>query len=180
MEGSSAKVVSITANDPLHPISGLALSPSQCWVPTTLFIVGAALVATFLLKASETKAAIREEPDEGPLVPADARQHQRVLAKARQASHINSAAAYNKSGEFTKAMLELAKALAENSVCRAPATLPHNKEVMADLYRLHIRYTEQPPSFATLLQLQEMLGLTQEEAERIELELMHCPGAFAI
>ncbi len=74
-------------------------------------------------------------------------------------------------------MLELQKALADNSICRAPAVLSYSKEDMADLYRLHIRSCEHPPLFATLLQLQEMLGLSQEEAEKIELELMTIPGA---
>jgi hypothetical protein len=126
--------------------------------------------------------AVREQPDVDAAVVAsdDPKHHQRVLAKARQATHISSAVSYNRAGEFTKAMLELNKALAENSVCRAPAVLTYSKAEMENLYRLHIRNTEHPPNFATLLQLQEMLGLSQVEADRIETELLNSPGAFAI
>lgn len=174
----------MSVSDPLHPISGRSLSPDQCVGPTALFVGGAAVLAAFLLNIKTSKPAVREEEDADARTSRsevyDPRHHQRVLAKARQSTHITSASSYQKSGEFTKAMLELNKALVENSVCRAPALLSHTKDEMADLYRLHIRYTEQPPSFATLLQLQEMLGLTQEEAEHIELELMKSPGAFAI
>ncbi len=213
-----APAVSSVAVDPLHPISGRALDPAQCVPPTALFLGVAGLAVAFVLRVREKKAAIRERPDvdasasQDSATESDPRHHQRVLAKARQATHISSAVTYYKAGtcapvaaachalqqccaagcshparrpcagagEYTKCNLELAKALAENSVCRAPAVLAHTPEEMANLYRLHIRYTEQPPSFATLLQLQEMLGISQEEAERIELELLRSPGTFAI
>jgi hypothetical protein len=103
-----------------------------------------------------------------------------VLAKARQATCIQNAVAYNKAGEVTKAMVELGKALGHNSVCRAPANVSLSKDDLQGLYRLHITNTEHPPNFATLLQLQEMLGMSQEEAERVEMEVLQTPGAFAI
>jgi len=117
---------------------------------------------------------------QAPLHPEDPRHHQRVLAKTRQAANIQNAATYQKAGEITKAMLELSKALNNNSVCRTPAMVMLSPEDLAGLYRLHITNTEHPPNFATLLQLQEMLGLSQEEAERVEIEVLQTPGAFAI
>jgi len=54
---------------------------------------------------------------------------QRVLAKTRQAVNIQNAATYHKSGEVTKAMLELSKALNNNSVCRTPAMVMLSREV---------------------------------------------------
>ena len=75
---------------------------------------------------------------------------------------------------------ELSKALVNNSVCRCPATVAHTKDELHALYRLHLTNTEQPPNFGTLLQLQEMLGISQEEAERLEIAVLRSPGAFAI
>eukprot|EP00983_Pelagomonas_calceolata_P122340 1160898-Pelagomonas_calceolata.AAC.3 len=53
----------------------------------------------------------------------------RVLAKTRQAANIQNAATYQKAGEITKAMLELSKALNNNSVCRTPAMVMLSPEV---------------------------------------------------
>ncbi|GFH05543.1 uncharacterized protein HaLaN_00023 [Haematococcus lacustris] len=106
--------------------------------------------------------------------------HQRVLAKTRQAVQIASAVKYNKAGEVTKAVLELHKALASNSICRTPAIVNVSKSDLAALYKLHITHTEQPPQFATLLQLQEMMGLSQQEAEEIENAVLRSPAAFSI
>lgn len=144
---------------------------------------GAALtLAAFLLRSRIRRVAVQEPaPDaDAEYAREDPRHHQRVLAKARQATCISSAVSYQKAGEVTKAMLELHKALQHNSVCRAPATTMHSPEEVADLYRLHLTTTEHPPNFATLLQLQEMLGMRQDEAARIEVEVLSMPGAFAI
>lgn len=54
---------------------------------------------------------------------------QRVLAKTRQAANIQNAACYQKAGEITKAVLELSKALNNNSVCRTPALTTLSREV---------------------------------------------------
>jgi hypothetical protein len=45
------------SDDPLHPISGNALEPRQCWMPTALSIIAAGLLAAFLLKARERRSA---------------------------------------------------------------------------------------------------------------------------
>mmetsp|Transcript_28622 Transcript_28622/g.77215 ORF Transcript_28622/g.77215 Transcript_28622/m.77215 type:complete len:239 (+) Transcript_28622:538-1254(+) len=155
---------------------------SCCWGPALSFGAAVAL-ASYLLHKRERRPAYKEEPDmdlQAPLHPEDPRHHQRVLAKTRQAANIQNAATYQKAGEITKAMLELSKALNNNSVCRTPAMVMLSPEDLAGLYRLHITNTEHPPNFATLLQLQEMLGLSQEEAERVEIEVLQTPGAFAI
>lgn len=129
------------------------------------------------------KPAVKEMPDvdlKTTHPASDKEHHERVLAKARQAAHISAAVGYKKSGEVVKAMLELSKALEDNSICRTPAVVAHTKDELQDLYRLHLANTEQPPNFATLLQLQEMLAISISEAELIEKEFLHSPGAFAI
>jgi hypothetical protein len=45
------------SDDPLHPISGNALEPRQCWMPTALSVIAAGLLAAFLLKARERRSA---------------------------------------------------------------------------------------------------------------------------
>jgi len=64
-----------------------------------------------------------------------ARALQRVLAKTRQATNIQSAATYHKAGEITKAVLELSKALNNNSVCRTPAVVMLSPEVRGSGFR---------------------------------------------
>lgn len=122
-------------------------------------------LVSFLLRVRVKKPAVFEELDVDVAVKSssDPLHHQRVLAKARQAAHIRNAIAYQKTGELIKAMLELNKALASNSICRTPAVVTHTKDELVNLYCLHLAHTEQPPHFATLLQLQEMLGITQDE-----------------
>ena len=48
------------------------------------------------------------------------------------------------------------------------------------LYQLSIRSGEVPPNWATLLQLQELLGISQDEAERLELEVVESNASFSI
>lgn len=160
--------------------------PTQgpCWIPPLVFFGLATLFSAVILKNRKRKAAVTEELDEQLLQPSpeqDPRSYQRALARSRQAAYVTKAVAFSKAGEPTRAYMELARALAENSVCRAPLLDGHHsKDELFDLYKLHIKYSEVPSNFATLLQLQEMLALDQEEAEKIELAILQAPGAFSI
>jgi hypothetical protein len=48
------------------------------------------------------------------------------------------------------------------------------------LYKLHLKYTEMPPSFPLLLQLRELLGIGGAEAEQIETEVLQEGCCFSI
>eukprot|EP00201_Polytomella_parva_P000323 CAMPEP_0175087052 /NCGR_PEP_ID=MMETSP0052_2-20121109/29610_1 /TAXON_ID=51329 ORGANISM="Polytomella parva, Strain SAG 63-3" /NCGR_SAMPLE_ID=MMETSP0052_2 /ASSEMBLY_ACC=CAM_ASM_000194 /LENGTH=136 /DNA_ID=CAMNT_0016359343 /DNA_START=344 /DNA_END=754 /DNA_ORIENTATION=- len=109
------------------------------------------------------------------------RGYQRALARTRQAAYVNKAVSFLKSGDPARAHMELTRALVENSTCRSPLLDGiHTREEITALYRLHLESSEVPPNFAVLLQLQELLGLPQEDAEKIESEVMQSPGSFSI
>jgi hypothetical protein len=111
----------------------------------------------------------------------NSREYQRALASSRQQACIHKAVALQKGGEPVKALTEISKALTDNSICRCPLNDGHHsKEELQDLYKLHLRYGDVPPNYAILLQLQEMLTLSQDEAESIELEVLQAPNAFSI
>lgn len=164
------------------PIAGPGLNPSDCVVPVVGSIAAAVALVAFFLKARVKVPAVQEEADIDLAVQtsSDPLHHQRVLAKARQANHISSAVSYSRAGEVIKAMLELNKALMANAICRTPVVINHTPEEMTNLYRLHILNTEQPPNYAMLLQMQEMLGLDPKTAEAIEKEVLQGAGAFTI
>lgn len=68
-----------------------------------------------------------------------------------------------------------------------PCTLPHSTPLLPPLatqlvalYKLHLKYTEVPPSFPLLLQLREMLGLSGQEAEQIEATVLAEGCCFSI
>lgn len=147
----------------------------------------ATLFSLVILQKRERKSSVKEA-DEAllasilPNPEQDPRAYQRALAKTRQAAHITAAIAFDKAGEPARALMELQRALQENSICRSPLLSGHHSvSDLADLYKLHIKSSEeQPPAFATLLQLQELLGIAQDEAEKMELEVLQAPGAFNI
>lgn len=95
--------LSVGVSDPLHPISGVALQPRQCMLPTLASFGAAIVLVGLVLTKRERKAAVKEEPDVDLVVStssaADPMHHQRVIAKTRQAAHISSAVAYNRAGE---------------------------------------------------------------------------------
>ncbi len=163
-----------------------ARDPTQppCWIPPLIVVGLATLFSAVILQNRKRKPAVRET-DEVMLIPPspqqDPRSYQRALARTRQAAHVTKALAFLKAGEPARAYMELGRALSENSICRSPLLDGHHsKEELVELYKLHLKNTEVPPNFATLLQLQEMLGLNQEEADKIELDIMQSPGAFMI
>lgn len=104
-----------------------------------------------------------------------------ALARTRQATAVHRAIGFMNAGSSTRAMVELRRALHENSVCRSPLlSKNHSKKELENLYRLHLQNAEVPSDFATLLQLRAMLQLDFEEAERIEAEVMQQGAAYSI
>eukprot|EP00877_Chromochloris_zofingiensis_P008509 jgi/Chrzof1/3911/Cz13g13040.t1 len=137
----------------------------------------------FKLQSERPKLG-KKLPEPWPEVPnpqADPKAYQMALARTRQALDVQKAVAYMKAGEPARACVELHRALDENGICRSPLLDGHQtKDELMELYKLHIANTEVPPSFATLLQLREMLGLTATEAEKLELEVLEAGAAFSI
>lgn len=104
-----------------------------------------------------------------------------ALARTRQAVAVHRAVGFLHTGNTARAMVELRRALHENSVCRAPLlNTQHGAEEMQQLYRLHLQHTAQPADFAILLQLRTMLDLDFEVAEKLERELMEEGSAYSI
>ncbi|PNH07443.1 hypothetical protein TSOC_006114 [Tetrabaena socialis] len=165
----------ITTRDPTQP---------PCWIPPLIVFGLATLFSAVILKNRRRKPAVNETDELLPIPPSpnqDPRSYQRALARTRQAAAVTKALAFLKTGEPARAYMELGRSLSENSICRSPLLDGHHgKEELVELYKLHLHNAEVPPNFATLLQLQEMLGLNQEEAEKIELDVMQTPGAFSI
>lgn len=155
-----------------------------CWIPPLIVFGLATLFSAVILKNRKRKPAVTETDAVLPLPPSpqqDPRSYQRALARTRQAAAVSKALAFLKTGEPARAYMELGRALSENSICRSPLLDGHHsKAELVEIYKLHLQNAEVPPNFATLLQLQEMLGLNQDEAENLELEVMQTPGAFSI
>lgn len=104
-----------------------------------------------------------------------------ALARTRQAMAVHRALGFMNSGSSTRAMVEIRRALHENSVCRSPLLgKSHTKSELEALYRLHLENAEPPTDFATLLQLRSLLDLGFEEAEQIEAEVMRQGAAYSI
>lgn len=181
----SSPTVSV-ALDPFQAQPRSASVNPPCWIPPVIVLGLATLFSLVILQKRERKAAVKEADEAMLVLPPspeqDPRAYQRALAKTRQAAHITAAIAFHKCGEPARAFMELQRALQENSICRSPLLAGHHTLAdIASLYKLHIKSSEeQPPAFAVLLQLQEMLGISQDEAEKMELEVLHAPGAFSI
>ena len=51
---------------------------------------------------------------------------------------------------------------------------------MNNLYCLYVSNTEMPAKYSTLLQLRELLDIKEEEAERLEQEVLGSSSSFSI
>jgi hypothetical protein len=51
---------------------------------------------------------------------------------------------------------------------------------MARLYQLHLENTELPAKYSTLLQLREMLDIKENDAEKLEQEVLGSGSSFSI
>lgn len=171
----------------LHPQDPFAPSTSGCSWGTPILITGAISVgvAVFLKtlahKSQSFKAELGESVFPLPVPEADPKAYQMALARSRQCMYVSKAVVHMKAGDPARAMVELGRALHENSTCRS-AMLDgrYTKEELMDLYRLHLKNGPVPPSFATLLQLREMLSLSTAESEKVEEEVMSAGEAFSI
>lgn len=127
------------------------------------------------------KQQLLEPWPEIPRPDADPRAYQMALARTRQALDVQRAVAHMKAGEPARAMVELHRAMDENAVCRSPLLDGHQtREDLRDLYKLHLLNTPVPHSFAKLLQLRELLGIGNKEAEDIEVDTLQEGTAFSI
>ncbi|KAF8070852.1 hypothetical protein HT031_000933 [Scenedesmus sp. PABB004] len=153
-----------------------------CRIPVTLFALGAIGAAYwFKRQAEEPKKKLPEAWPEIPRPESDPVAYQKALARTRQAQDVARAVSHMASGEPARAMVELHRALEENSICRSPLLDGHQtKAELVGLYRLHIENTEVPPNFAVLLQLRQLLGLERGEAEAIEEDVLRQSQAFSI
>lgn len=175
-----------------HAAQVVAVDPSPArppnttqWTSTIPIVIAAALsfgpAYFFKIKAESTRKQQLEPWPEIPRPDADPKAYQMALARTRQALDVQKAVSYMKSGEPSRAMVELHRALDENAVCRSPLLDGHQtREELRDLYKLHLLNTAVPHSFATLLQLRELLGLSAQEAEDIEVLVLETGSAFSI
>lgn len=198
---SLAFSLNTTNSTPHHHLNCLRRSATQQQQPqcAQLAVAAAALGAAALLwKAAAGRAACANgasgangagagrqrclEPwPEIPRPDADPKAYQLALARTRQALDVQKAVTFMKAGEPARAMVELHRALEENAVCRSPLLDGHQtRGELRDLYKLHLLNTPVPHSFATLLQLRELLGIAPGEAEDIEVAVLEAGSAFSI
>lgn len=77
-----------------------------------------------------------------------------ALARTRQAVAVHRAIGFLNAANTARAMVELRRALHENSVCRAPLiNAKLGQTELQTLYRVHLENAPVPADFATLLQL---------------------------
>lgn len=111
----------------------------------------------------------------------DGREYKMALSRTRQAVAIHRAIGFLNTKNTARAMVELRRALHENSVCRAPlVNAQHDTQQLQELYRLHLENSSVPPDFGILLQLRTLLDLDFDLAEKIEREVMEQGSAYNI
>ncbi|CAK0755418.1 hypothetical protein CVIRNUC_002373 [Coccomyxa viridis] len=111
----------------------------------------------------------------------DSKEYQLALARTRQAMHVHKAAAFMNTSNSTRAVVELQRAMQENSVARCPVLgAQHEGGTMSNLYRLYVSDTEMPAKYSTLLQLRELLDIKEQEAEHLEAEVLGSSSSFSI
>ncbi|GBF93333.1 hypothetical protein Rsub_06371 [Raphidocelis subcapitata] len=170
------------------PYPAVASTPQTSQWSTALPLVAMAATtfgAAYFYKIKAEKAKPQQQQLEPwPEIPrpdADPRAYKLALARTRQALDVQRAVAYMKAGEPARAMVELHRALDENAVCRSPLLDGHQTRAdLRDLYKLHLLNTAVPHSFAKLLQLRELLGISNQEAEDIEVDTLEEGTAFSI
>lgn len=107
--------------------------------------------------------------------------YQAALARTRQAVSVQKALQYKSQGSPARAMVELRRALQENSTVREPLlNARQEQEQLYDLYKMHLQNTEVPAEFSTLLQLREMLAIDTRAAENLEEEALQSGAAMSI
>lgn len=118
---------------------------------------------------------------EAKLEAEDPMTYKMALARTRQAIFVQKAIGFMNIGSPARAMVELDRALKANAICRSPLlNTYHSKDEIDSLYRLHIRNSDQPPKFPTLLQLREMLDIDADAAEKMEMDILGKPPPLGL
>ncbi|DBA99326.1 TPA: hypothetical protein ACH3X3_011930 [Trebouxia sp. C0006] len=111
----------------------------------------------------------------------DSKDFKAAVARTRQAVSVQKAIGFIDASSPAKAIVELKHALEENGIARGPLlTNKYDKNDRLRLYQLHLQNTEVPPNFAILLQLREMLAISEMDAEQLETEVFDSGSAFSI
>ncbi|DBA75971.1 hypothetical protein WJX79_006400 [Trebouxia sp. C0005] len=111
----------------------------------------------------------------------DSKDFKAAVARTRQAVSVQKAIGFMDASSPAKAIVELKHALEENGIARGPLlTNKYDKNDRLRLYQLHLQNTEMPPNFAILLQLREMLAISEKDAEQLETEVFDSGSAFSI
>ncbi|CAL8466788.1 g6324 [Coccomyxa elongata] len=113
--------------------------------------------------------------------PLEAKEYNLALARTRQAMAVHRAIQYMNFGSPARAIVEVQRALQENSTARCPVlSAQYDGEDMNRLYRLHLENTEMPAKYSVLLQLREMLDIKEADAEKLEQEVLGSSSSFSI
>ncbi|KAK9821709.1 hypothetical protein WJX81_000480 [Elliptochloris bilobata] len=146
-----------------------------------------ALLAVGLSLAYRSWRAGKEAPDFHEPVdtfqqnPQESQEYKVALARTRQAVSVQKAIQLKNEGSQARAMVELERALQENSICREPMFSGlHDAREIRELYQMHVRSTTVPPNYAVLLQLRDMLELPARDAEALEAEVLGSGASFSI
>eukprot|EP00899_Mesostigma_viride_P012008 jgi/Mesvir1/20808/Mv07910-RA.1 len=104
-----------------------------------------------------------------------------ALARIRQSTCLDRAFQNMRSRNDIRCLVDLERALEQNSICREPI-LPgvYSSEEVEEIYRLYLRSTGGPPDFGKLLQLRDMLQLSQVRARALEESVQTDDSSFSI
>eukprot|EP00898_Chlorokybus_atmophyticus_P006114 jgi/Chlat1/6503/Chrsp45S05985 len=109
-------------------------------------------------------AAEEAQPSEG---------YEQALARIRQSTMMDRALAFLRARNDARCVVELDRALEQNSICRTPVMSSiYDQQDLYELYRIKLRTSQDgfPSDFGVLLQLRKMLVISDEDAEVIEEE----------
>lgn len=166
---------------PPKPVSQGA-SPLQKGVGFAIAGTAAGIALFKLLNSRNArKQAEAEQLQDSQGNPEDSKEYKAAVARVRQAVSVQKAVGFMDASRPAKAIVELKQALMANGLARGPLLHSrHSKEDHLKLYRLHLENTEVPPDFAVLLQLREMLSISEADAEKLETEVFESGSAFSI
>lgn len=175
----------------LHTAESASIPPKPVTQSTSLLQKGlgltlvVSLAGILLLKQFTSKPAnVAESGDdtqESQGSHQDSKDFKAAVARTRQAVCVQKAIGFMDASSPVKAIVELKHALEENGIARGPLLVSkYDKNDRLRLYRLHLQNTEVPPNFAILLQLREMLAISEADAEQLEVEVFESGGAFSI
>lgn len=174
----------------LHVGEAIALPPKPVSLPLWQKGLGVAAISAavgFLIakqltkKKHDSSTESSDKTQESKGSHHESKDFKAAVARTRQAVSVQKAIGFMDASSPAKAMVELRHALEENGIARGP--LLNNKYDKHDrlrLYRLHLQNTEVPPNFAILLQLREMLAISESDAEQLETEVLESGSAFSI